>query len=575
MLKRFKHIFKDADKSLPSASYLFNYKKIWKIGVVLIASAAVIPLIIITFADYRVTRNTIKSEFFLIKSRLVSNTQRSISFLLAERKAALEFVAHDNNIEDLKNPERRRNILINLKKSFEGGFVDIGLIDMSGKQNFYEGPYELKGKDYGGQKWFKEAATKGVVISDVFLGYRHVPHLTIAVKKAISKDEFYILRASISIDIFDNILSKLELDSMEDVLIINHEGSLQTSSRYYGKVFQKLSLDVPSYSYKTRVLETYDNSGKESLFIGYRFIENTPFILMIISKKRELMKVWHKSRLYIFTFLMISLIVILTIIIVIITRMVSNIRIADEKRLMAFHEVEYANKMVSIGRMAASIAHEINNPLAIINEKAGLMKDFLVIKKLEEKEAKFESIINSIISSVTRAGKITKRLLSFARNLEASIEDIEIETSIREVLSFIEKEIEYKGIAVNINIDRNITIIKNYRGKLEQIFLNIINNALTAMDNGGSLDIIGSFKDSKSIAVKFIDTGCGIPSENLEKIFEPFFSTYKVQGGTGLGLSITYKLVHEIGGEISVESEVNKGTCFTVTLPLDNELHGE
>ena len=166
-----------------SVKYLFNYRRIWQIAVFLTGGVSLIPLIIITFVDYQVTQKAIESEFLLRTTRIVSNTSRSISFFLTERKSAIDFIINDNSFEILNNEDRLSEILKNLQKSFGGGFVDLGLIDSSGSQKNYMGPYSLKGKDYSSQEWYKNVVDHGVDISDVFLGYRNVPHMVIAVKK--------------------------------------------------------------------------------------------------------------------------------------------------------------------------------------------------------------------------------------------------------------------------------------------------------------------------------------------------------------------------------------------------------
>jgi signal transduction histidine kinase len=251
--------------------------------------------------------------------------------------------------------------------------------------------------------------------------------------------------------------------------------------------------------------------------------------------------------------------------------MVNKVYAADERRLMALHQMEYSNKMASIGRMAASVAHEINNPLAIINEKAGLVKDLFTIKKQYADDPKLYSQLDSILNSVKRAGKITKRLLTFARNLEATIEPVHLGEIIDEVLSFLNKEAEYRSLGIQVDVPDDTPVIESDRGKLEQIFLNIINNAFAAMCDGGHLSIQVNRAGAEAVAVKIQDNGCGIPKEDLQRIFEPFFSTKTSQGGTGLGLSITYNLTHEIGGKINVDSDIDKGTCFTITLPLKTQ----
>jgi two-component system NtrC family sensor kinase len=343
---------------------------------------------------------------------------------------------------------------------------------------------------------------------------------------------------------------------------------LQTNSRHRGRVLEKYSLPVPAYSSSTQVLEENDPDG-QPLFIGYRFIEETPFILMIVKKKNELMKAWYQTRLELIVFLAGSVSIILAVILGTVTHMVRNIHLADQRRRVILHQMEYANKMASIGRMAASVAHEINNPLAIINEKAGLIGDLFKFTNRYAQDEKLQGLVQSILVSVKRAGKITKRLLTFARNLQATVEPVRLQDTIMEVMSFLTKEAEHRSIAVVVAVPEDTPVIETDRGKLEQIFLNIVNNAFGAMKDGGHLSIGAERTNARSVTVYFKDDGCGIPAEDLHRIFEPFFSTKLSRGGTGLGLSITYNLAREIGAVITVESEVGKGSCFSVKLPLN------
>ena len=549
--------------------HLFNFRRIWKWAVLLTAAVVLAPLISITLIDYNVTQHSIESEIMLRTSRLVSNTQRNISFFLVEHKSALDFIDHENTFQELNNQIRLDEILVNLKNAF-GGFVDLGVIDSSGTQRNYAGPYRLEGKDYSDQDWFREVVTRGVYISDVFLGFRRVPHLVIAVKHALPTGSFYVLRATLDTDKFRDLLSKLELSGLGDAFIINREGILQTPSHYHGDVLEKISLPIPEYAPITKALEGRSTNGAP-VVIGYRYIANTPFILMIVKQKKELMKPWHKTRLKLIGFLVISVTIILIVILGGATYLVNRIYLADQRRVMTLHEVEYSNKMASLGRLAAGVAHEINNPLAIINEKAGLIKDLFTFKKEYPRDAKLIGLVDSVLSSVERCGRITKRLLSFARHMDMRIEPVKLDSVIHDVLGFLDKEAEYRSIAVSVEIPDDMPQLESDRGKLQQIFLNVINNAFAAMSNGGHLAITAGREHKNFVSVTITDNGCGIPEEDLDRVFEPFFSTKTKQGGTGLGLSITYGLIQDIGGRISVESEEGKGTSFIITLPLKME----
>lgn len=568
LFEKFKPAFWNVRPRSPGAAkYLFNYLRIWKLSVLLTSIVVLVPLVFITVVSYMVMARDLDTEYSLRTARIVSNARRTIDFFLSERRSALEFIVKDNQFTRLHNPARLSAILDSLKKSFGDGFMDLGIIEGHGKQITYVGPFALQNKDYHNQPWFSQVIEQGVYISDVFLGYRNVPHLVIAVKQSLPDGSFHVLRASLGIKPFEDLLSGLELSGHGDAFIINHRGILQTGSRYHGKVLELLSLPIPQFNPTTQVVEAVNRAG-EKLFVGYRFIEGTPFILMIVKRKHDLMQSWEKTRLALIVFLVGSVTITLAVIVGTVTYMVRNIYIADERRLMTLHQMEYSNKMASIGRMAANVAHEINNPLAIINEKAGLIQDLFTLKQEFTGNAKLASLVESILTSVRRAGKITKRLLTFARHLEGTVETVRVEHIIREVLSFLEKAAEYSNIQISVNVSPETPPIESDRGKLQQIFLNIINNAFAAMDKGGHLEIQIAPEPPGGVKVQIKDNGCGIPADDLHHIFEPFFSTKASRGGTGLGLSITYNLTHEIGGDIKVTSEVLKGTCFSIILPL-------
>jgi len=549
--------------------HLFNFRRIWNLAVVLVSMVALIPLVSITLIDYGVTQNSVESEVLLRTARLVSNTWRTVSFFLAQRRSALDFVVRDNRYNSLHDPKRLYEILENLKQGF-GGFVDLGVINSTGRQITYAGPYKLEGIDYSGQGWFKDVADKGVDVSDVFMGFRRTPHIVISVKHDLPGGSFYVLRATIDTDRFNEILANLEVSGQGDSFLINKDGILQTHSRYYGNVLDRIPIPVPEFFPKTRVYEGKYPDNKK-LVIGYAYIQDTPFILMIVKQKDELMKPWQKTRFQLIGFLILSIIIIVVVVLGVATYLVNKILIADQKRIMTLHEVEYSNKMASIGRLAAGVAHEINNPLAIINEKVGLIKDMFTIKEEFKGNRKLIELVDSALSSVARCGTITKRLLNFARHLDVNIQTVNLGEVISDVLGFLSKEAEYRSIAISVNVSGDIPQFESDRGKLQQVFLNIINNAFAAVQDGGTIDITAKREGANFISVIFTDDGCGIPGSDLERIFEPFFSTKTTRGGTGLGLSICYGLVQELGGSLAVHSEVGRGSSFVVTIPLKME----
>jgi two-component system NtrC family sensor kinase len=552
--------------SAASQKHALNLRRLWKVTVVIMALVSVAPLVVMTAVDYRVTQESTESEFLLRTSRIVSNTKRVVLFSLLERVAALDFIVQDNRFQMLTNCDRMEAILDNLQQSF-GGFVDLGVIDSSGRQLCYVGPYDLSGVDYRDQEWFRNVRDQGMHISDVFSGFRRVPHLVIAARHELPGDDFYVLRTSLEAEFFNTLLADLELGGRGDAFIVNKEGVLQTSSRFHGRILDTIDLAVPEYSESTQVYEDRNPDGAVVL-IGYAYIPQTPFILMIVKQKAVLMEPWRATRRQLILFLAFSISAIMVVILAVTTYLVNNIHWADLRRVATLHQVEYSNKMISLGRLGAGVAHEINNPLAIINEKAGLIKDLFTYTDRYADDPKLMGLVDSILGSVKRCSEITRRLLNFARDTDGEAKPVDLAATVREVLGFMGKEAEYRSIDVIIDVEEGLPTLVTNGGRLQQILLNLINNAFAAVDDGGRIEISARASGEDSITIQVEDNGCGMTAYEMKRVFEPFFTTKGNQGGTGLGLSITYSLAQELGGSIDVDSEPGEGTRFRVTLPL-------
>ena len=243
-------------------------------------------------------------------------------------------------------------------------------------------------------------------------------------------------------------------------------------------------------------------------------------------------------------------------------------RSSDKKRQQLYSEAEHSNKLASIGRLAAGVAHEINNPLSIINQKTGLVQDFMEFSgDFEHKEAMAEALAG-IQSSINRCKTITHRLLGFARHTDVETEELDVNSLLREVIDFLAREATYNQIRIDFDLDLDVGKIMSDRGPLQQVFLNITNNAIDAIGDHGTIVLSSRKVDQKSILIKIADDGPGMSTEVQERIFEPFFTTKETGKGTGLGLSITYGLVRKLGGDIKVISELGEGTTFKITLPV-------
>ena len=545
----------------------FDFHGIWKRAVLVTATVALVPLIIWALAGYRLNLDTTEAELELRTSQLVSNSWRSVSLFISERRLVLEFIAHDHTFETLNDKAHLAAILDNLNKRF-GGFTDLGIIDSSGIQQAYVGSHRLGGLDYSNEPWFRQVLKHGVYISELVVGYRKEPHLDFAVRRDLPDGSFFVLRAALDAQKFNELIAQFEVGEKSDAFIINREGVLQTPSRYCGSVLKKIQIRIPDYSPKSQVFES-KNDNNVRMMVGYAYIPETPYILMIVKQKGELIQPWYKTGWAFTGILATSILMILLVTLAVASHLVDQIHAADQERVDTLHQAEYTHKMVSLGRLASGVAHEINNPLAIINQKAGHIRDIFTLTEAYNKDPKLIGLVDSVLATVHRCAEVTKGLLNFARHLNLSIQTINLSEIINEVQSVLSKEAEFRCITVEVDLADNIPQFESDRGKLEQIFFNLFNNAIAVMNDGGHLEIKAEREDTDFVSITFSNSGPGIAEADLKHVFEPFFHARTGESGTGLGLAVTYALVQEIGGQIRVQSELGAGTRLNIRIPLE------
>ena len=238
-------------------------------------------------------------------------------------------------------------------------------------------------------------------------------------------------------------------------------------------------------------------------------------------------------------------------------------RINMEKKLQQTHlQLVSSEKMASLGKLAAGIAHEINNPLGGI-----LIYSSLMIEDLTETDPKRGDLAR-IVQEASRCKDIVKSLLEFARQTEPKMEPTDINRAITDGLFFLENQALFHNVHIIKKLDPFLPFIRGNASQLKQVLINIIVNAAEAMHGNGTLTITSyPSQDRKSVSLEFTDTGEGIAEENLTRIFDPFFTTKAVGKGTGLGLSTSYGIVESHGGKIRVKSKVGEGTTFIIELP--------
>jgi len=234
-----------------------------------------------------------------------------------------------------------------------------------------------------------------------------------------------------------------------------------------------------------------------------------------------------------------------------------------ELRQMQTHLIQ-SEKLASLGKMAAGVAHEINNPLTSI-----LLNTHLMLEKIDKKQAFYENL-SLIAEETARCTQIVKGLLEFARQNPPQKAFVQINELIERTSQLLENQASFQNIKIIKELDPALPPIRLDKNKIQQVFWNLMLNACDAMPKGGQLVISSQLsEDHRFIEVRFIDSGVGIPKENLPKLFDPFFTTKT--SGTGLGLAVTYGIIEQHEGKIDVQSEVGVGTVFTLSFPLEDQ----
>ena len=228
-----------------------------------------------------------------------------------------------------------------------------------------------------------------------------------------------------------------------------------------------------------------------------------------------------------------------------------------------------AGKLASIGELASGLAHELNNPTGII-----LMRATRLAQEVEQRQLSPEAgeDVEVIKRQVEKISRIVSGLLTFSRRSSSALRPVDINDVAKRTVLLIEDTIGNQGVEVTLALEPTLPRVEADGGQLEQVLLNLINNALDAMPRGGRIAFrTGMAHHSKcgmSVCVEVEDTGAGIPEADLSRVFDPFFTTKEVGQGTGLGLSLSYGIVEEHGGAIDVESRLGEGTCFALYLPV-------
>jgi two-component system NtrC family sensor kinase len=537
-----------------------------------LALIIIAPLVITGAVNFHQFQRAYRTKVSNELSVMIERHSLTVDSFINDRLSDIRVIAREHPIERLRQPEFLRRVLNLMREEYHGAFVDLGLVNAEGIQVAYAGPFTLQMADYSAATWFQDAMANESVISDVFAGLRGSPHFIVATQRKID-DQVFVVKATIDFEAFNALVENLRIGGTGFAFIINLEGDFQTSPHFEVALNNSPWVDLLAgrlRSDRISVLEGEDVLGRAAIFTIAPLKQGQWFLCYQQETSDAFAELRRVKEFSAVVLIIVSLAAVFAG--YLISRNLAQ-RLADayrDRSVMA-HQVIESGRLASIGELAAGIAHEINNPVAIMVQEAGWIDDLLGEgdpcsgENLEE----ITRAVGQIRTQGDRCKEITYKLLSFARKTDPTVREVELNEVVDEVIGLTSQKTRYANVHIETELSPDLPTIQASPSELQQVLLNLVNNAIDAIERPGGTVTVATGAAGNEVVLEVRDTGKGIPEANLGRIFDPFFTTKPVGQGTGLGLPICYGIVEKMGGRITVESEIEKGTTFTVFIPRE------
>lgn len=572
-----------------------SYPKLMRRLVLVAVICSVLPLLVVGWVIYLYYFQFSMSRMVGYFQRTVEYNRKIVDSFFRQRSSDIQLLASTHSLSFLSDSSNLSQIfhILNREGSY---YVDLGVIGETGKHLAYVGPYDLMDKDYSNTFWFKEVMAKGVFISDMFLGYRKEPHFIIAVLGS-EGGRPWILRATIYPEFLSSLVETKGLGRTGEVFLVNREGVYQTNPRSTGKIMEKTPLPVDSFTGESgiRATDPIAHFGpiapagifnidliKYALFqshpkeiVAYSWLKSPQWLLIVKEDFSEVFEDMKRVNIIILILLHSCALAILIVSIAATGYMGRVITKRDKEAEDLNRQLMQASKLASIGELAAGVAHEINNPLAVILTENQVILDLVESEQGlgEEFKDQLGRSLVQVDTQVERCAHITQNLLRFSQRMALPSRYVDLNAAVKDVVGLLEKRAGSRGVHISLATQENLPKVRGDGFELEQVFVNLISNAIDAHEGKpyGSIHIV-TRHDSKrhGVVATVADRGSGISDEHLDRVFDPFYTTKPVGQGTGIGLSISYSIIRQMGGDISVRSEAGKGAEFEIFLPCQD-----
>lgn len=531
------------------------FRGVWNRVVVALMAVSFVPLIVLGGGVYYYASSVLKQQTLDALKTEVQAHQVTIDRFLAAHTTYLRLVAENmaRIPDDRSDLERFLESMLAELKSFR----DLGVISPDGDHLAYVGPYDLIDKNYKDADWFRALGEGEVYISDVYTGFRGEPHFIIAVRH-VTDAGVRIVRATVDAEPFHEFVAGVTGERHGDAYLINQAGFFQTQPRGVGELMGPSSLQAVPFFDGVRLEE---RDGQVYVTVWQKKV---PWLNVVQIDRDDVFARFHKVRtIALFVFVLGAILIVLTVLLTT-NYLVSHLEAKRRSIWFLDQQLRQASALASSMRLSQGLLREVKNTLINIGATTEL-----AIEQGRGGADPSELLpgLEYVLSEGDRCRNTVERFLAATQPTGATsiIADIDVHDLLDGLVGFMNGELYYANIEVDRDYQAQPSSIRSDPALIRQVFQNLILNAVTAIRSDGRIGL-NTRVDGDRLTVEVSDTGPGIPKENLDKIFDPLFTTSPE--GVGLGLSISLGILEKLGGRISVRSEMGRGSVFTVDLPL-------
>lgn len=451
--------------------------------------------------------------------------------------------------------------------------VDVALVDQDGTVLAYAGPKVYKGSHVLPGQWLDEALQRGSSVSGVMAGRMGLPHFVLA-RRVGMDGRAAVLRVSLAPEVFTRLIMDMRVEGV-DVFLINRQGEVVAGSGGQGLTAER---ELVGPVFPDRIGSAFRDS-ESGIAYASGVMRHGGWILATREQVRTLFGVTQSTLLFVGLSVLFGGIVVFLSSLYLTGYVEKMLLHRDEEREQLREQLYRAGRLAELGEMAAGFAHEINNPLQIMKSDQAYME--MLLHEFRDRAAGDEAFLKDVDEIMTSVGqiklqidrcaRITHSILSFGRAGNAEEQNIDLAKFVPEVLTMIRKKIELSNITLKLNIPQARLLVHVDPGRLQQVLINLLNNAMYAIGEGagrpGEITISCSAEGGDKVRIAITDNGVGIGAEQQPLIFTPFFTTKPAGSGTGLGLSLCHGIVSSMKGVLDFTSVKGQGSTFFILLP--------